>query len=31
MKPRLNIVSIGVSDLNRSRDFYKKALGWLPA
>lgn len=31
MKPRLNIITIGVSDLKRSRDFYKKALGWEPA
>ncbi len=30
MKPRLNIVTIGVSDLKRSREFYSKALGWEP-
>lgn len=28
MNPRLNIVTIGVADLQQSRDFYKKALGW---
>jgi predicted lactoylglutathione lyase len=28
MKPRLNIVTLGVKDLNISRDFYEKALGW---
>lgn len=31
MKPRLNIVTIGVSNLQRSRDFYSKALNWEPA
>ena len=31
MKPRLNVITIGVSSLNRSRDFYKQALGWEPA
>lgn len=30
MKPRLNIVTLGVSDLKRSRDFYRDALGWEP-
>lgn len=31
MKPRLNIVTLGVDDLNRSREFYKNALDWMPA
>ncbi|HET6557419.1 MAG TPA: VOC family protein [Prolixibacteraceae bacterium] len=31
MKPRLNIVTIGVSDLPKSREFYVDAFGWLPA
>lgn len=31
MKPRLNIVTLGVSNLQQSRDFYMKALGWEPA
>ncbi|WP_167612927.1 VOC family protein [Maribellus sediminis] len=31
MNPRLNIVTIGVNDLQVSRDFYKKALDWEPA
>lgn len=31
MKARLNIVTIGVNDLQFSRDFYKKALDWEPA
>ena len=31
MKPRLNIVTIGVSDLPKSRQFYMDAFGWLPA
>ncbi len=31
MKPRLNIVTLGVADLQKSRDFYEKALGWKPA
>ena len=31
MKARLNIVTLGVSDLKKSRDFYKNALGWEPA
>lgn len=30
MKPRLNIVTLGVKDLKKSRDFYIKALGWEP-
>ncbi|WP_319272758.1 VOC family protein [uncultured Draconibacterium sp.] len=30
MKPRLNIITLGVKDLSISRSFYKKALGWEP-
>ncbi len=30
MKPRLNIVTLGVKSLETSRDFYKNALGWEP-
>ena len=30
MKPRLNIITLGVKDLNDSKAFYKEALGWLP-
>lgn len=28
MEPRLNIVTLAVSDLARARDFYQKGLGW---
>ncbi len=31
MQPRLNIITIGVNNLQASRDFYKKALNWDPA
>lgn len=31
MKPRLNIATIGVSDLPKSRQFYMDAFGWMPA
>ncbi len=31
MKPRLNIVTLGVADLPRSRQFYQDAFGWKPA
>ncbi len=31
MKPRLNIVTLGVKNLQKSRAFYKNALGWEPA
>lgn len=31
MKPRLNIVTLGVKDLQKSKEFYKNALGWEPA
>ncbi|MDX8340935.1 VOC family protein [Draconibacterium sp. IB214405] len=30
MKPRLNIITLGVNDLNKSKQFYKEALGWGP-
>jgi catechol 2,3-dioxygenase-like lactoylglutathione lyase family enzyme len=30
MKPRLNIVTLGVKDLQKSREFYQNALGWKP-
>ncbi|WP_423126364.1 VOC family protein [Gaoshiqia sp. Z1-71] len=30
MKSRLNIVTLGVSNLKRSREFYRQALGWEP-
>lgn len=31
MKPRLNIVTLGVKNLQKSKAFYKDALGWEPA
>jgi catechol 2,3-dioxygenase-like lactoylglutathione lyase family enzyme len=31
MKPRLNIVTLGVKNLQKSREFYKNALGWEPS
>lgn len=31
MKPRLNIVTLGVADLQKSRQFYADAFGWTPA
>ena len=30
MKPRLNIVTLGVKDLKKSSEFYQSALGWKP-
>ena len=30
MKPRLNIITLGVKDLSISISFYKNALGWEP-
>lgn len=30
MKPRLNIITLGVKDLSVSRSFYQNALGWMP-
>jgi predicted lactoylglutathione lyase len=31
MKPRLNIVTLGVKNLEESKAFYKNALDWEPA
>ena len=31
MKPRLNIVTLGVNNLRKSKEFYENALGWEPA
>lgn len=31
MKPRLNIVTLGVADLKKSQQFYADAFGWTPA
>ncbi|EMJ88345.1 VOC family protein [Leptospira meyeri] len=28
MHPRINLITLGVSDLQRSIDFYEKGLGW---
>jgi len=28
MEPRISVVTLGVSDLERARDFYLKGLGW---
>jgi catechol 2,3-dioxygenase-like lactoylglutathione lyase family enzyme len=30
MKPRLNIVTLGVKDLQKSSEFYQNALAWKP-
>lgn len=30
MKARLNIVTLGVSNLQKSKAFYERALGWQP-
>jgi len=30
MKPRLNIVTLGVKDLTKSKQFYSTALNWQP-
>ncbi|MEN8116345.1 MAG: VOC family protein [Bacteroidota bacterium] len=30
MNPRLNIVTLGVKNLEKSREFYQTALGWQP-
>lgn len=30
MKARLNIVTLGVKNLQKSSEFYQKALGWQP-
>ncbi len=31
MRQKLSIVTLGVSDLNRSRNFYQNGLGWAPS
>lgn len=31
MSPRLNIVTLGVANLQKSKAFYQQALGWEPA
>ncbi len=31
MDPRLSVVTLGVSDLERARAFYRDVLGWRPA
>jgi catechol 2,3-dioxygenase-like lactoylglutathione lyase family enzyme len=31
MKPRLTIVTLGVANIQKSKEFYKNALGWEPA
>jgi hypothetical protein len=31
MTPRLNIVTLGVANLQQAREFYEKALQWTPA
>ena len=31
MTPHLSMVTLGVKDLKRSREFYRNALGWEPA
>ena len=28
MDPRLNIITLAVSDLGKAREFYEKGLGW---
>ncbi len=28
MQPRINVITLGVEDLQRSLDFYKEGLGW---
>ena len=29
MKPRINIITLGVDDFNQSVNFYEKGLGWI--
>ena len=31
MRPKLNIVTLGVNDFERSVQFYQKGLGWRPS
>ncbi len=28
MEPRINVVTLGVADLERARFFYERGLGW---
>jgi len=30
MKPRLNVVTLGVANMERAKEFYRNALGWEP-
>lgn len=30
MRPQLNVITLGVADLQRSRRFYRDGLGWTP-
>jgi catechol 2,3-dioxygenase-like lactoylglutathione lyase family enzyme len=30
MQPRVTLITLGVSDLKRSRDFYQNIFGWTP-
>jgi len=31
MEQRISVITLGVSDLERSRNFYEKGLGWKAA
>jgi hypothetical protein len=31
MEPRISMITLGVSDLTRSRQFYEEGLGWQPS
>ncbi len=31
MEQRINIITLGISDLEKSRDFYESGLGWKPS
>jgi uncharacterized protein len=31
MKPQITIITLGVSDLKKSKDFYERIFGWKPA
>jgi len=31
MRQQLHLITLGVKDLNRAREFYTEALGWKPA
>lgn len=30
MEQRITLITLGVSDLKKSRDFYEKKFGWTP-